>query len=68
MTVSLKGDGTLLVLIPGQPHSELQPYKDTDFVSKERSDLSVRFIRDQNGVVHEAIITLMGGLFTAIRK
>jgi hypothetical protein len=68
MTVTLKGDGTLLVLLPGQPDIELQPYKDTEFVSKELSDLSVRFIRDENGVVQEATITLMGGLFTAKRR
>ncbi len=67
VAVRLKGEHTLQLAIPGRPEIELEPYKGTEFVSKSLSDMSVEFLQDDNGVVTEARITFLGGLFSAKR-
>jgi CubicO group peptidase (beta-lactamase class C family) len=67
VAVRLKGEHTLQLAIPGRPEIELEPYKGTEFVGKGLSDMSVEFIQDDNGVVTEARITFLGGLFSAKR-
>ncbi len=68
LAVALKGDGSLLVSIPGQPDLEFEPYKGTEFVAKNLSELSIEFVVDEAGKVTEATIITMGGVFTAKRK
>jgi len=64
LTVSLKGAGTLLVVLPGQPEYELEPYKGTEFRLKGLSGFSIAFAEDAGS----ATITQPGGVFTATRK
>jgi len=67
VAVRLKGEHMLQLAIPGRPEIELEPYKGTEFVGKGLSDMSVEFMQDDNGVVTEARITFLGGLFSARR-
>ncbi len=67
VAVRLKGEHTLQLAIPGRPEIELEPYQGTEFVGKGLSDMSVEFMQDDNGVVTEARITFLGGLFSAKR-
>jgi len=70
MTISifLKGENTLFVSFPGQPESELVPYKGTEFNLKNLTGYSIEFIMDESGVVTEAKVTQPTGVFTAKKK
>jgi CubicO group peptidase (beta-lactamase class C family) len=48
--VVLKEDGTLVLILPGQPETTLIPYKGLNFHIKELSDLTVEFVVE-NGQV-----------------
>ncbi len=67
-TVSLKGEKTLVLTVPGQPEYTLVPYKETTFNLKGLSGYSIEFIMDESGNVKEAKITQPNGIFTAKRK
>ena len=66
--VSFKGEHTLSVSLPGQPDSELIPYKGTQFLVKGQSGVSVEFQRDAAGTVTEAVATLPYGVFHAVKQ
>jgi len=68
MTVSLRGENTLILTVPGQPEYELVPYKGTEFNLKNLSGFSIEFKMDASGLVTEAKITQPNGVFTAKRK
>jgi CubicO group peptidase (beta-lactamase class C family) len=68
VTVSLKGEKTLFLSVPGQPEYELIPYKGTEFNLKNLTGFSIEFIMDESGVVKEAKITQPNGVFTAKKK
>jgi len=68
VTVSLKGEKTLFLVVPGQPEYELIPYKGTEFNLKNLTGFSIEFIMDESGVVSEAKITQPNGVFTAKKK
>lgn len=57
IVVTLRGENTLFLTVPGQPDYELQPYKGTEFHFKGLSGFSVEFKRDEAGIVQEAILT-----------
>ncbi|MFB0565563.1 MAG: serine hydrolase [Candidatus Aminicenantaceae bacterium] len=67
-TVSLKGENTLVLFIPGQQEYELVPYKETEFNLKNLPGFSIEFITDESGVVIEAKVTQPNGVFTAKKK
>lgn len=67
-TVSLKGEKTLVLTVPGQPEYTLVPYKGTAFNLKGLSGYSIEFIVDESGNVKEAKITQPNGVFTAKKK
>jgi CubicO group peptidase (beta-lactamase class C family) len=68
VTVSLKGEKTLYLSVPGQPEYELVPYKGTEFNLKNLTGFSIEFITDESGAVKEAKITQPNGVFTAKKK
>lgn len=68
VTVSLKGENTLVLLVTGQPEYELVPYRGTEFNLKNLPGYSVEFILDESGIVIEAKIKLPEGVFTAKKK
>jgi len=68
MTVSLKGEKTLFLFVPGQPEYQLVPYKGTEFNLKDLAGFSLEFIMDESGAVKEAKITQPNGVFTAKKK
>jgi Domain of unknown function (DUF3471)/Beta-lactamase len=67
--VSFKEVHVLSVSFPGQPDSELVPYKGTEFLVKGQSGVSIEFQRDaSSGTVTEAIATLPYGVFHAAKQ
>ena len=68
IAVSFKGEHTLSVSLPGQPDSELVPYKETEFLVKGLSGVSIEFQRDASGTVTELVATLPDGVFHAARQ
>lgn len=68
LTVSLKGENTLTLTVPGQPEYELVPYKGTEFNFKNLSGFSIKFKMDESGAVTEAILTQPNGVFAAKKK
>jgi len=68
LTVSLKGENTLVASIPGQGEIELVPYKGTEFNMKNLAGFSIEFIVDESGTMTEAKVTQPNGVFTAEKK
>jgi CubicO group peptidase (beta-lactamase class C family) len=68
VTVSLKGEKTLFLFVPGQPEYELVPYKGNEFNLKGLTGFSIEFMVDESGAVREAKIAQPNGVFTAKKK
>jgi hypothetical protein len=67
-TVSLEGEKTLTLLVPGQPKYELIPRRITTFDIKGLSGYSLEFKKDAEGMVTEAVFYQPNGTFLAKRK
>ncbi|HLY60386.1 MAG TPA: serine hydrolase [Terriglobia bacterium] len=67
-TVSLEGDRTLFLIVPGQPKYELIPRRGTTFDIKGLSAFSIEFKKDATGKVTEAIFYQPDGTYVAKRK
>jgi CubicO group peptidase (beta-lactamase class C family) len=67
-TVSLRGEKTLFLTVPGQPDYELVPYQGTTFQIKDHTNFSIEFKLDNEGNVTEAIITQPHGTVEAKKK
>ncbi|MCP2604929.1 serine hydrolase [Candidatus Aminicenantes bacterium AH-873-B07] len=68
LTVYLKGKDKLILIVPGQPEYELEPYKGTEFSLKNLKGFSVEFKKDNSGKVVSLIIKQPNGIFIAKRK
>jgi len=68
ITIFFKGEQTLSVSLPGQPDSELVPYKGTEFLVKGLSGVSIEFLRGESGTVTEMVATLPEGVFHAAKQ
>jgi len=66
--VSLEGDHTLFLIVPGQPKYELVPRRGMAFDVKGLSGFSIEFKKDESGAVVEAIFYQPDGTFVAKRK
>ncbi len=66
--VYIKGEKTLMVLVPGQPDYELLPVQENLFNLKIISGYSVRFEKDTNGKVTALYFIQPNGTFKAKRK
>lgn len=67
-TISLKGENTLVLTVPGQSPYELVPYKGTEFTIKTLKGFSVKFNLDASGKVTEMESHQPNGVFTAKKK
>jgi CubicO group peptidase (beta-lactamase class C family) len=54
LTISLRGDHTLVASLPGQPEAELIPTRGTTFQISGHPGFTIEFKRDANGQVTEA--------------
>jgi CubicO group peptidase (beta-lactamase class C family) len=68
LTIALKGDKTLVAVLPGQPERELIPVRGTTFDLQGLSDSSIEFKRDASGRVIEAVIYQPGTTFVVKKK
>ncbi len=67
LTISLRGETQLIATVPGQGDQTLEPYMDTTFTLKGLTGFSIKFVKDESGVVTEAIITQPGATVSAKR-
>lgn len=67
-TISLKGENTLVLTVPGQSPYELVPYKGTEFTIKTLKGFSIKFNLDASGKVTEMESHQPNGVFTAKKK
>jgi CubicO group peptidase (beta-lactamase class C family) len=66
--VYLRGEKTLMVLVPGQPDYEMVPVKENMFNFKALSGYSVQFEKDEKGNVTSLSFIQPNGTFKAKRK
>jgi len=68
VTISLKGEKTLVATVPGQPEYELVPYRGTEFNLKGMPGFSVEFKLDDTGKSVEATFKQPGATTVFKRK
>jgi len=68
VSVTLKGEDTLILTVPGQPPYELAPARGLTFDLKSLTGFSVEFKKDAAGVVTEVVFYQPNGTFVAKRK
>jgi CubicO group peptidase (beta-lactamase class C family) len=68
VTVTLRGDGVLVLAVPGQPPRELEPVRGTTFTVKGLSGYQVVFKKDDSGRVVEVAFQQPGANYVAKRK
>jgi len=66
--VVLKGTKAIVLIVPGQPQYDLEPYKGTEFNIKGLSGYSVRFTVDEKKGVTEMSFIQPNGIFKAAKK
>jgi CubicO group peptidase (beta-lactamase class C family) len=67
-TISLEGETTLKLFVPGQPMYELLPTKGLSFDIKGLSGYSLEFKKDESGTIVEVAFFQPNGTFVAKRK
>ena len=68
VTVSLRGDHTVVLTFPGSPDIELLPKRGTAFDLKDQSGVSVEFKRDVSGKITEAAVNDNGTVMVLKKK
>ena len=68
LTISLRGDHTLVVSFPGAPDLELVPRRGTAFDMKGQSGVTMEFKRDASGKVMEAALNDNGTAIVLKKK
>ena len=68
VSVTLKGEDTLVLVVPGQPPYELVPARGLTFDLKGLTGFSLEFKKDAAGAVTEAVFYQPNGTFVAKRK
>ena len=68
LVVTLKGEDTLNLSLPGQPDYELEGYKGTEFLARTVPGVSIEFLRDASNAVTGASVTLAEGVFHASKR
>lgn len=68
ITVSIRGENTLMLDVPGQPVYEMVYMKGTEFNFKGLKGYSLEFKKDASDAVESVIITQPNGTFTAKRR
>jgi CubicO group peptidase (beta-lactamase class C family) len=68
VTVSLRGDHTVVLTFPGSPDIELLPKRGTVFDLKDQSGVSIEFKRDVSGKIIEAAVNDNGTVMVLKKK
>jgi CubicO group peptidase (beta-lactamase class C family) len=68
LTISLRGENTLVASVPGQPVLELVPTRGTTFNLKTLNGVSIEFKRDAAGNVTEAVLNELGTVLVLKKK
>ena len=68
VSVTFKGEDTLVLVVPGQPPYELVPTRGLSFDLKGLTGFSIEFKKDAAGAVTEAVFYQPNGTFVAQRK
>ncbi|MGH9863563.1 MAG: serine hydrolase [Candidatus Acidiferrales bacterium] len=68
VTVTLKGENTLMFIVPGQPPYELLPQRGLLFDLKGLTGFSIEFHKDDSGKVTELVAYQPNGTFVGKRK
>ncbi len=67
VTVALRGDGTLMATVPGQPNYELVPVSDPEFKIRGLPGFSIQFVMDDSGNCSETRFKQPNGTFVLKR-
>jgi CubicO group peptidase (beta-lactamase class C family) len=68
LSVTLRGDHTLVVSVPGQPDYQLNPKRGTTFQLADFSGITIEFKRDATGKVTEAVLDQLGTVIILKKK
>lgn len=68
ITVQLRNDAELTLLLSGQPERVLVPYQGNEFLLKDLTGFSIDFKREADGSVNEAILVQPGMAATLKRR
>ena len=68
LTISLRGDHTLVASNPGEPDVELIPKRGTTFDMKGQNGVTIEFKQDASGKVNEAALDDNGTVVVLKRK
>jgi hypothetical protein len=68
LTISLRGDHTLVASNPGEPDVELIPKRSTTFDMKGQNGVTIEFKQDASGKVNEAALDDNGTVVVLKRK
>jgi CubicO group peptidase (beta-lactamase class C family) len=68
VSVSLRGDHTVVLTFPGSPDIELLPKRGTTFDLKDQSGVSIEFQRDMSGKISEAAVNDNGTVMVLKKK
>jgi CubicO group peptidase (beta-lactamase class C family) len=67
ITVQLRNESELVLLLSGQPERVLVPYQGTEFLLKDLSGFSIEFKREADGSVKEALL-VQPGMAATLKK
>jgi hypothetical protein len=68
LKVSLRGENSLIVVVPGQPDYKLNPKRGTTFELADVKGITIEFKRDQTGKVTEAALNQLGTVVVLKKK
>jgi CubicO group peptidase (beta-lactamase class C family) len=68
LKVSLRGENSLIISVPGQPDYKLNPKRGTTFELDAIKGISIEFKRDSAGKVSEAVLNQLGTMVVLKKK
>jgi CubicO group peptidase (beta-lactamase class C family) len=68
LKVSLRGENSLIVSVPGQPDYKLNPKRGTKFELAEVKGVTIEFKQDNTGKVTEAVLNQLGTVVVLKKK
>jgi len=68
LKVSLRGENSLIISVPGQPDYKLNPKRGTTFELADIKGITIEFKRDADGKVSEAVLNQLGTVVVLKKK
>ena len=68
LKISLRGENSLIVSVPGQPDLKLDPKRGTTFELADVKGVTIEFKQDQSGKVTEAVLNQLGTVVVLKKK